>query len=425
MSAADMVGEVPGRALRIAWVGALPSARETGGVPGVAADLLEGLTARGHQIDCFAPGAAPKLPERLQGNERIVLVAGRSTWRWDRWYSRTKATAFLSGMAARALGLLALRRELGRRHREHPYDVIYQFSAIETLAVPGPLARATPLVIHPETHAAGELRFLLRERRLAWRCQPLHTWLMAMSVMSVRAAAQRATIRRASLLVCISTVFRDHLVADYGFPAERTVVIPNPVRLARFPAAGEPALREPAILALGRVAVRKGVEDVVALARVLAEREPEARLRIVGGPGLWSDYRRLLEDLPGNAEYLQRIPPDEIPAELARTSVLLQPSRYEPFALTVAEALAAGVPVVATTEVGAVEAVDRRVAAAVTPGDVQELASAVQAMLRGMREDPASLEALARSEARRLFAAEVVCEAVSEALLTLSAGQAL
>lgn len=142
-------------------------------------------------------------------------------------------------------------------------------------------------------------------------------------------------------------------------------------------------------------------------------------MRVVGGPGLWSDYRKLLKDLPPGAEYVERVPPAEIPAELARTSVLLQASRYEPFALTVAEALAAGVPVVATTEVGAVEAVDRRVAAALAPGDVQGLLRSVRSMLDQMQSEPAPLEELARAEAERLFSPEVVCDAVAQALLGL------
>lgn len=418
-----MVPGVLGRPLRIAWVGVLPSARESGGVPGVAMELLDGLTGLGHRIDCFAPATEHALPERLHGNERIRFIWGRSSWRWDRWYSRTKITAFLSGLIARSLASLALRREVARRHREEPYDLIYQFSTIEAAAVPARVAREAPLVIHPETHAAGELRFLISERRLSFRCQPRLTFLIATTVMGLRALVQKSKIRRARLLVCISSVFRDHLVEDYGFPRERTVVIPNPVRIARFPVPEGRLERAPTVLALGRIAVRKGVEDVVEVARLLRERDPGVRLRVVGGPGLWSDYTKLLEDLPPeNSEYIQRIPPAEIPDELARTGVLLQASKYEPFALTVAEALAAGVPVVATSEVGAVESVDRSVVAVVTPGDVEAMTGAITTMLERMSSEPARIEATARAEAERLFAPDVVCASISEALQRLVLG---
>jgi glycosyltransferase involved in cell wall biosynthesis len=258
---------------------------------------------------------------------------------------------------------------------------------------------------------------MIAERRLALRCQPLHRFAAIVSIMLVRSLAQRVRIRRARLLVCISSVFRDHLVRDYGFPVERTVVVPNPVRLERF-AALERALGDPpTVLALGRIAVRKGVDDVLALAAALHDRGSSVRVRIVGGPSLWSDYTPLLKDLPaGNAEYAGALPASEIPAELARSDVLLQASTYEPFALTVAEALAAGVPVVGTTEVGAIENVHRSVAGAVAPGDVEAMTAATLEMVDRVRADPGGVGSLARAEAGRLFAPDTVCRQVSAAL---------
>ncbi len=406
--------------MHIAWLGPVPS--DGGGVAGVAGELLHGLAARGHRIDCFFPAAGHALPARFADDERLTFVWGTSTWRWDRWYSRTRIAAFASGLLARGLASLRLRQELVRRHARDPYDVVYQFSNIETLAVPARIARAVPLVLHPETHVAGELRCLFAERRLGLRCQPAHRLAAVAAIMAARALVQRVRIRRARLLVCISTVFRDHLVRDYGFPLADTVVVPNPVRLERFAgverAPGEP----PTVLVLGRIAVRKGVEDVVALARVLHERRAGVHVRIVGGPSLWSDYTPLLADLPADtAEYVGSVAASEVPAELARADVLLQPSHYEPFALTVAEALAAGVPVVATSEVGAIEGVDGGVAAVLAPGDVEGLADAVLATVARARAQPQEVEALARAEAARLFASERVCEEVAQALQGLVA----
>jgi len=188
---------MPTRSLRIAWLGVGPAGRESGGVPGVATELLHGLASLGHRIDCFAASPEHELPPRLQGDDNLTFVWGPSGWRWDRWYSRTKITAFASGLLARGLGSLRMRREFTRRHRREPYDVIYQFSNIENLAVPSRIAREVPLVIHPETHAAGELRFLITERRLSFRCQPRSTFAIAATIMALRALLQRVTIRRA------------------------------------------------------------------------------------------------------------------------------------------------------------------------------------------------------------------------------------
>lgn len=415
---------MPGRSLHIAWLGPAPS--EDGGVPGVASELLEGLARLGHRIDCFFPSASVTVPARVTRAPNITVTRGTLEWSWDRWYSRTRTRAFLSGMLARGAASLRLRRLIARRHREDPYDVIYQFSSIETLAAPARLMRTVPLVIHPETHSAGELRSLIAERALSVRCQSRGRVAMVVCILLARSLAQRVRVRRARLLVCISAVFRDHLVRDYGFPVNATVVVPNPVRLERFQASERAPTQPPTVLVLGRIVARKGIESVVALARLLAERGPSVHIRVVGGPSLFSDYTKLLEELPSeNAEYAGAIPGSEIPQELTGGDVLLQPSRYEPFGLTIAEALAAGVPVLGTSEVGAIEQVSASVAVVVAPGDVEAMASGLAQLLERLAANPAQVRAAARAEAQRLFATDVVCEQISEALHALVEGATL
>jgi glycosyltransferase involved in cell wall biosynthesis len=406
--------------LRIAWLGAGPLQQESGGVPGVATELLYGLSKLGHEVDCFFAGAEREVPQRLATAENLTFVWGTSRWSWNRWYSRGRLAALVSGLLARSFASLRVRREVARHHAQAPYDVVYQFSNIETLAMPSAMRRTVPLVIQPETHMAGELKALIAERRLGARCQPFHSRAIVIAVRLVRTVVQRSRIRRARLLVCISSVFRDHLVHDYGFPPERTIVIPNPVRLERFGNLERGLAEPPAILVLGRVAARKGVEDVVAVARILHERGIDARVRVVGGPDLASDYTKLLDDLPPeNSEYAGRIPPSEVPQELTRSDILLQASKYEPFGLTVAEALAAGVPVVATDEVGAIEGIDPSVGATVRPGDVEGIVTAIVAMLERLRNEPQATRSLARAEAERRYAPELVCREVADALETL------
>jgi glycosyltransferase involved in cell wall biosynthesis len=406
---------MPAKSLRIAWLGPVPG--KESGVEGVAAELLAGLAKCGHRIDCFFPAAECELPARLAEDRHLAFIWSGSRWQWDRWYSRIKIGAFATGLLARGYAFLRIRREVARRHQQEAYDVIYQFSNIETLGVPASVGRTVPLVIHPETHSAGELRCLIAERRLSWRCQPLYIFVIVATIMSLRSLVQRASIRRASLLICISSVFRDHLVADYGFPLKATIVIPNPVRIGRFAKADGQVGQPPTVLVLGRVALRKGIEDVVAVARTLLERKVDVRLRVVGGPSQWSDYTRLLEDLPAqNAEYVGQVSSSQVPTELVQSDLLLQASKYEPFALTVGEALAAGVPVVATSEVGAIEGVSRSAVAEVEVGDIAGMATAIVAMLDRLQSSPMETRAVARAEAERLFAPELVCEKISLAL---------
>jgi glycosyltransferase involved in cell wall biosynthesis len=409
--------------LRIAWLGGAPL--ESGGAPGVVTELLDGLARRGHQIDCFFPGAGRENPERLTAHENLTFIWGSAEWRWNRWYSRTKIGAFASGLFTRALASLRLRREIVRRHAQQPYDLIYQNQTIESLGVPASVVRAVPLVVRPDSHQAGELRWLIAERRLAFRCQPRSTFFMVAAIMAFRALVQAVRIRRVSLLICISSVFRDHIVHDYRFALEKTVVITNPERMDRFVPSQRALGDPPVVLVPTRLSMRKGLEDVIEVAKLLLERGVEAKIRVIGGPSIWSDYTKLLEDLPPqNTEYGGRIPPAGMPAELERSDIVLLASKYDPCPMSVLEALTAGVPVVATSEVGSIEGVDRTVAAELQPGDVAGMATAITEMVERLRTDPLRTRALARAEAERRFATDVVCEQISDVLeqLVASAG---
>jgi glycosyltransferase involved in cell wall biosynthesis len=409
--------------LRIAWLGGAP--QETGGAPGVVTELLDGLSRRGHEIDCFFPGVGVKVPEHLAARENLNFIWGTSEWRWDRWYSRTKLASFATGLLSRAVASVRLQQEITRRHRERPYDLIYQNQTIESLGVPAALAREIPLVIRPDSHMAGELRCLIAERKLAFRSQPRHIFFTVAAIMAFRALIQKIKIKQASLLIAISSVFRDHVVHDYGFPLERTVVVTNPVRLDRFEVSQRPPGEESLVLVPTRISVRKGLEDVIAVSKLLGERGVKARVRVIGGPSNWSDYTKLLDDLPReNAEYGGRIPPAKMSAELQGADVVLLASKYDPCPMSVLEALASGVPVVATDEVGSIEGIDRLVVSEVHVGDVPAMAGAIEAMLSRVQADHMKIRATARAEAERRFARDVVCEQISDALVRLVGGGA-
>jgi glycosyltransferase involved in cell wall biosynthesis len=403
------------RSLHIAWLGPVPW--ESAGVAGVARELLGGLADLGHRIDCFFPAAPTELPERLESHPNLEFVWSQTKWQWDRWYSRNSLAAFVTGLGSRASAFIRLRNALAGRHGDDPYDIVYQFSNIETLGVPRGMAKSVPLVIHPETHIAGELRWLFAERHLGWRCQPWYRTASVAAVFVVRAAVQRVAIRQASLLICISGVFRDHLVRDYGFPRDATLIVPNPVALERFDEMRERLGEPPTILIVGRIALRKGVDQIVALSHVLKRRGVEVRMRIVGGHSLWSDYRPLLRDLePANTTYVGPMASDDIPKELRSSDMLIQASKYEPFGLTVAEALAAGVPVVATCEVGAIEGTSGVSTIETLVGDPEVLADAVETMLERLHADARGVRQAARADAERLFSPDVVCQRISETL---------
>ncbi len=113
------------------------------------------------------------------------------------------------------------------------------------------------------------------------------------------------------------------------------------------------------------------------------DKHPDAVLLVVGEVKFFSaattldnaSFRRQLDDLrvslgvPSDAvRYLGER--DDVPAVLATTDLLLAPSKVEPFGRSIAEAMAAGVPVIATSRGGPAEFVeDARTGWLVDPED--------------------------------------------------------
>ncbi len=406
--------------LRIAYVGPVPNPR-TGGAPGVAGLLLEALARRGSSIDCYvAMSRETDGPGELGGVPGIEVVAAHSRFGFERWYSRDRLTKMASHQVAAALARRRLAATLAARHRAVPYDAIYQCSNIESFGVPA-RRRRPPLVVHPSVHAAGELRWMRQERVLsaalegAWRPMLVRAWLVA------RAARQARDARRADRVLAISPAFRRDLVSDYGLDPDRVSVVPNCIDLERFALAvpdvegGAPV--PASVVSVGRLTVRKGLEDVVALSHALRDLAGHVEVLVVGAPSLWSDYSGMLEDLDDRVgRAVGHLDRDEVAALMARSLCLVQLSRYEPFGLTVAEALACGTPVIVTPAVGAAQGLPADVARVVEPGDVAAVAAAVRELLALSDDERAYLAARCRREAER-FAPEVVATLLEDELV--------
>lgn len=118
----------------------------------------------------------------------------------------------------------------------------------------------------------------------------------------------------------------------------------------------EPAFADAAeILFVGQLEEHKGVQDLLAAFAGVADRR--ARLRVAGIGSLENQVRAQAE-LDPRIDLLGHVPHDDLPAELAHARCLVLPAvttkRYrEAWGLVVNEAMAAGVPVIATEAVGA------------------------------------------------------------------------
>jgi glycosyltransferase involved in cell wall biosynthesis len=395
---------------RIAWIGPLPGSQ--GGVPSMAAQQLIGLANTGVRIEAFVGAAAKRFPGEISARPGVEVHSHMTRWRYDRWYSSTDMTKHVSGAAVRAAQLRRIGASVLARHDIAPFDLVYQFSMPELFAIYGRQRRLPPIVVHPEVHAAGELRWHHRERSLAMGPESAVKHAAVRSMLAGRSAIQRVDLSRADLVIAPAARFGELLSQDYRVAAERIRVVPNPIDVELFEPGEGPRPGEPRrILFVSRIAVRKGVETIVELSHRIADLEGAVLIEVLGDRSLWSDYRHLLDDLnPGTAAVIGHVAHTEMRGRLQGATALLQPSHYEPFALTVAEALACGTPVITSDEVGATENVDPRVGVRVPAGSAVAMERALRDLLRSV-EDPATeveLRALARTEAVRLFAPDVV-----------------
>ncbi len=164
-----------------------------------------------------------------------------------------------------------------------------------------------------------------------------------------------ATMRRAAAVVTVSSFSRDEIRRVYGIPEARIVVAPNgvdPVFERPAPASGQ--WEPPYLLWVGNIEPRKNLGTVVRAFEILMRRHPETadRLLVVGTElrGGGDSVRREAAELErsGRIAFLGRIDDVELAGLLQRAIALVYPSVYEGFGLPVVEAMACGIPVLAS-----------------------------------------------------------------------------
>ena len=212
-------------------------------------------------------------------------------------------------------------------------------------------------------------------------CQSLPAWLRDRP----RYRLLRDGLARARRVVTSSRWMQAQLAVS-GIAAD--VVYP-PVADPVVPAAPAP---EPLFVYCGRLSAEKGVQLFVrAFARV-RESVPEARARVVGGGPEHVALEALAAQLgAGEAvDFVGRVPPDQVAEYVADAWALVAPSLWaEPFGLVAAEAIAQGVPVVASETGGFAETVEpARSGILCANGSEQQLTDA----LRSIAERPLAVD---------------------------------
>jgi D-inositol-3-phosphate glycosyltransferase len=179
-------------------------------------------------------------------------------------------------------------------------------------------------------------------------------------------------------------------LAALGVPAWQISVVPCGVDVAAFSPAGPVAHRNgrPRLLALGRLVERKGVTTAIAALAGL----PEAELVVAGGPDpaeLESDpgYQalRAAADRHGVADrvmFTGGVARADVPALIRSADAVVCVPWYEPFGIVPLEAMACGVPVVASAVGGLTDTVvDRATGWLVPARDPVVLTSTLRTLL--------------------------------------------
>jgi glycosyltransferase involved in cell wall biosynthesis len=141
------------------------------------------------------------------------------------------------------------------------------------------------------------------------------------------------------------------------------------------------------ILMVGYVERLKGIEEALEAMRVVLAACPAARLRVVGAgrPGYLAQLRRRAEStgIGGSVDWLGFKSATEIAALHARSALLIHPSHLDNSPNSVAEAMASGLPVIASNVGGIPSLVQHDVTGLlVAPRSPRALAEAAIALLR-------------------------------------------
>ncbi len=217
---------------------------------------------------------------------------------------------------------------------------------------------------------------------------PRHRTIVRLALARIR--------RKADCVIVPSHAVKGDVVRYVGFPEDRVVVTPEGCDARFRPVRLEAALRDvvakyglPAryLLAVGTLEPRKNLAALLeAFARLRRGRavDPNLRLVLAGARG-WLDeplFRTVRAlGLERAVHFPGFIEDDDLPAVYSGAALFVFPSLYEGFGLPPLEAMACGVPVVASN-VSAMPEVAGDAAILVDPRDVDGLASAIARVLR-------------------------------------------
>ena len=190
--------------------------------------------------------------------------------------------------------------------------------------------------------------------------------------------------------ICVSRAVREQLVQE-GVPIQHAKVVYLGTQADEFARVGRQHMhreRQEGVLRLlyaGRLTATKGVHTAItAIGKIHSEGSASVTLDILGKGE--PDYERKLKEmvchlhLEDHVHFLDKVPHAKMPELIAGFDALVFPSEWEePFARTVLEAMATGIPVIGTTTGGTPEVlIDGITGLSYPAGDAEALAKQIQ-----------------------------------------------
>ena len=257
------------------------------------------------------------------------------------------------------------------------------------------LIAGVPHLVHVEHNS--------RERYTAWRLRQA-LWLA----------------ERTDLIVGVSEGVRQSLLAR-GFPAAKTVAIPNGIALGPYELARHPAWadRVPGIVMAARFARQKDHATLLRAVALLRDRGLTPPVKLAGGGKAAAQRaaRKLCTalGLDGQVEFLGHC--GDVPGLLMGHRICVLATHYEGMPLSLIEGMAAGCAVVGSRVVGVQEIIDDgRNGLLAAHADPASLADALERLL--MRDDEAQRMAQAAQEdARHLYSLQTMTKRYEDLLL--------